>query len=262
MPESVKSALRVMQVFELITENPRGLSFSAIQNRMGLPKSSAHALLSTMLSQRFVFLDPDSKTYTAGLRLWEAGQSFVAATNFEKAAAPFMRATCDALNETVQLAILDGTENVYIAKVSADHQLTLASQVGTRLPAYATGIGKALLSGLTDDEIRRRFAGVTFTPFTRHTVSDVTSLIGAVQKVRQEHFSTDHAEHTPGVYCVAMPVRDHTGEVCLGMSVSVPEARMSPEIEDKLRKVLAAQTAALSERLGYRTSGVPLEGVA
>lgn len=250
MAESVKSADRVLQVIELLTSEPRGLTFTEVRDRLELPKSSAHALLGTMTARGFLSFDEVTRRYGIGLRLWQAGQGYLAATSLEQSAQPFLQAVCDVLQETVQLAVLDGVENVYIAKVDSTQQLRLASRVGARLPAYATGIGKALLFGMTADRIRQRFRGVEFTRFTSTTVADVEALIAVVAESRERGYATDDAEHTPGVNCIAMPVYDRHGAVCAAASVAVPEVRMSPGFSAKIIEVLGEQTTALSTTLG------------
>ena len=167
---------------------------------------------------------------------------------------PFLEAARDALHETVQLATLDGIENVYVAKVEADQRLVLRSNVGSRLPAYATGLGKVLLSGLDDDELRRRFHGVKFQRFTERSITDFAKLYEVIQQVRKDGFGVDNGEYTSGVFCVAVPVRDHSGHVISAMSVSVPEVRSTSASRLRASDVLLEQAGALSLRLGYITS--------
>ena len=98
--------------------------------------------LSTLLERGWIENNGEGRRYRVGVRAWQAGQGYTRATNLASAARPHMAAARDELNETIQLAILDGIDNVYIAKVEAEHPLRLVSDVGTRLPAYATGLGK------------------------------------------------------------------------------------------------------------------------
>lgn len=251
MVDAVKSADRVLQVFDLLATEPRGLSFTEIRERLQLPKSSAYTLLTTLVAHQYLTLDEGTRRYAVGLRLWQAGQAYLPATGLEQAALPYLQEASDAVNETAQLAILDGIENVYIAKVDAKQQLTLASRVGGRLPAYATGVGKALLCGLTDEEVRARFQGVRFTRFTEHTVTSLRALLAELRAARERGYATDNGEYTPGVHCVAMPIRDRSGQICAAMSISVPVVRMSERLSEKIVKVLSDETDALSARLGF-----------
>src|SRR5690606_10655846 len=111
------------------------------------------------------------------------------------------------LNETVQLSILDGTHNVYVAKFEAEHHLMLVSQVGSRLPAHATGLGKALLSGLDESELEQLYNRTNLERFTSRTITSLTELSAELELVRRRGYATDNGEYTIGVYCVAVPVR-------------------------------------------------------
>ena len=161
----------------------------------------------------------------------------------------------DELQETVQLAVLDGIENVYLAKEEADQRLVLQSHVGTRLPAYATGLGKALLGGLPDEEVLRRLASGGLRRFTANTITRTDDLLAELAEVRRHGYSTDHGEYTDGVTCVAVPVRNHDGEVVAAVSVSVPVTRADDGFEERAAKVLAREAANLSATLGYKKSG-------
>jgi len=252
--DGVKSAFRVLSVIKFLTTESAGATFSEICVALDLPKSSAHALLGTMADQGFLVLDPTSHKYRIGVRIWEAGQAYADSFDLPGTAMPFLEAARDALHETVQLAVLDGIENVYVAKVEADQRLVLRSNVGSRLPAYATGLGKVLLAGLDDDELRRRFDGVEFQSFTDRSITDFADLYEVIQEVRENGFGVDNGEYTSGVVCVAVPVRDHSGRIIAAMSVSVPEVRSTAASRLRASDVLLEQAGALSLSLGYVTS--------
>jgi IclR family KDG regulon transcriptional repressor len=260
--DGVKSAVRVLAIIRLLTVEKDGVKFSDVCEHLRLPKSSAHALLGTMTDEGFLTIDANTRVYRIGVRLWEAGQTYVHSFDLERVARPFMEAVRDALRETVQLAILDGTDNVYVAKVESDQLLVLQSRVGTRLPAYATGLGKVLLAGLSDAEVRRRFQGVYLEAFTDRSITDLETLLHSMDEIRLKGFGTDDGEYTKGVVCVAVPIRQHSGEVFAAMSVSVPEVRSSTELRRTALQVLLEQANAMSAELGYYVPGMtPQRGI-
>lgn len=246
----VKSADRTLAILDLLTDHPDGLTLTEIQHSLELPKSSAYVLLVTMASRGFLELDQDTRRYRAGIRLWQAGQSYVAVSDLERVALSYMERLRDELNETVQLATLDGTDNIYIAKVDADQQLRLASRVGVRLPAYATGIGKALLSQLSDDEVRERFAAVEFVRYTPTTITSVPELITAIQRVREDGYATDNSEYTPGVFCIATPLGRRRGHPRAAISVSIPEVRKTQTLTTRTISMIARTAQDISLRMG------------
>ncbi|MDQ6524264.1 IclR family transcriptional regulator [Nocardioides sp. LHD-245] len=249
MAALVKSADRVLQILDLLTEHPDGLTLTEIQRAMDFPKSSTFGLVNTMAVRGFVQQDPNTRKYAVGIRLWQAGQSYLTATSLEQLALPYMTAVRDALNETVQLAILDGTDNVYIGKVDPDQQLRLASHVGARLPAYATGLGKALLSLLPDEEVRRRFDGVAFTPYTERSLHSVDELIAVLGEIRARGYAEDDAEYTEGVYCIAFPLKPSRDYGLASISVSVPHVRRSDDLTARTIESLRHATVQISQRL-------------
>ncbi|WP_213450646.1 IclR family transcriptional regulator [Rhizomonospora bruguierae] len=249
----VKSARRVLDVLELLAANPDGLAFPEIGERLGLPKSSLHALLWTLVDRRWIVLDGRRRCYRIGVRVWEAGQGFQGAVNLARTAQPHLQAVRDELDETVQLAILDGLENVYIAKVEADQPLRLVSRVGMRLPAYATGLGKVLLAYLEPAELAQRLDGVRLERFTDRTAGTAEELVARLAEIRERGYGEDDGEYTPGLVCLAAPVRDHTGAVVAALSCSVPSARLDRLDIDRghIRDAVVKHARDLSTDLGW-----------
>lgn len=247
----VKSALRTVEVVDVISKSPQGLTFAEILDVTGWPRSSTYNLLLTLSSTRFVEFDPEDRRYRVGIRLWEAARSFGPERELARIAMPGLEDAKSELNETVQLAILDGVENVYVAKVEADHHLKLVSEVGSRLPAHATGLGKALLASLPPEEVRRRFAGIELVAYTPQTITDLDALEAELELVRSRGYAVDQSEYTVGVYCIAVGIRGRDGETVAAISASVPEARIDQDLEQRMVKTLRANADRISQALGY-----------
>jgi DNA-binding IclR family transcriptional regulator len=247
----VKSALRALEILELLTSVERPLSFAEIGERLGYPRSSLHGLMRTLLQRGWVELD-GARAYTLGIRAWEAGQSYHRALSLAERGRQYMERVRDQLNETVQMAVLDGRRHVYIAKVDGAQRLVLQSEVGRRLEAHATALGKALLAHVDEAELDRLLDGVALERFTPATISDTAALRAELERIRARGYATDDEEYTPGVRCVAAPVRSHDGRVVAAMSVSVPTVRFRAQIGARARALITAAAADLSAALGYR----------
>ena len=248
---NVKSADRVLQVLELLSQERDGLTFAAICQRLDLPKSSAHALLRTLESRRFVDQNAHSQRYTIGFRVWELAQHAGRGnTDLAELADPHLTRVRDKLNEVVQLAILDGTDNVYVARKDANQSLTLVSQVGVRLPAHTTGLGKALLAGCPFEQLRERYEGYRFVAYTDRTVTSFHELVTDLADVRARGYATDQGEYTDGVCCTAMPIRDARGQIVAAVSVSVPVVRLTPALGEQVHRAVTECAVDLSTRLG------------
>ena len=224
--QSVKSAQRTLEILETVARYRDGISFVDLAAALPYPKSSLHGLLQTIIAMKWLTFDPVHRTYSIGVKPWEVGQSFLRSRELVVRARQYLRETNEELGETVQLGILDDLDVVYIDKVEGMQPLRLISTVGSRLPAYVTGIGKALLSGLPDDVLTARFAGETLEGYTAKTITSGDELITVVRDVRRLGYATDDGEYTHGVFCIAVPIRDGRNEVVAGMSCSVPKARI------------------------------------
>jgi DNA-binding IclR family transcriptional regulator len=248
----VKSAERALAILGLLTRMERPLTFREIEESLRYPRSSLHGLLHTLLDGGWLEFDETSRAYALGIRTWEAGNAYLRATSLAKRALPYMSRVRDALDETVQLALLDGRHNVYVAKADGTQRLVLASEVGRRLEAHATGLGKALLAGLPPAELDRRLAGVTLERVAPNTITDLAALKRELERTRRRGYALDNEEYTLGVRCIAVPVHDHTGEVIAAMSVSVPKVRFDARRRLQALVLLQKAAADLSLALGYR----------
>ena len=247
----VKSAQRLVELVECLAETPDGATFTELLASTGLPKSSLHGLLATLHAHGWVDLDEPSRRYRLGIRLWRLSQRVPRFDLLAHLAQRHLVTIRDELNETVQLSVLDGLDNVYIAKVDSEHPLRLVSTVGARLPASATALGKVLLAHLEPEEFARRIADQPLTRFTDQTITDVATLETDLRGIRKKGYGEDDGEYTPGVHCLAVPVRGRGGAVVAAMSCTVPTARFddSASWRRRLLSVLTRNAEALSAEL-------------
>lgn len=256
--DAVKSAQRALQILEYLTQREEPLTFTEIADSLGFPRSSLHGLLHTLVQSGWMHLDEGSRRYTLGLRTLEAGNAYTRALGLPERARPHMERIRDEIDETVQLSILDGRHNVYIAKVEGRQALRLASEVGRRLPAHATGLGKALLSELPARELEELIHGVRLEGFTPHTITAKSALRAELAEIRRRGYATDNEEYSIGVRCLAMVVRDHTGRADVAMSVSAPTIRFSDQRRERTLQLLRVATGRLSTALGYEGEAVEM----
>ncbi len=254
----VKSAERVLEIFETLAGTPRGLNFTALQQSLGIPKSSLHALLDVLTARGYLELDPATRAYTVGLRLWESSQAYQRHHGLVSEALPVMEQIVTVINETTQLAVLDGLENVYLAKVDSSHPLRLQSEVGKRLPAYATGLGKTLLAHLDDADLALRLRDAPLRAYTPTTIIEVNALTAELRRLRRRGFGIDNQEYTPGLCCVAVPITDHYGQCVAAISISVPLTRASLDMLSEGLAQLAEGSIQIARRLGAQRDDVRL----
>ncbi|SLN75382.1 IclR family transcriptional regulator [Roseisalinus antarcticus] len=250
---SVKSAERILDLLEYIGGQPNGVTFKVLSKDLHIPKSSLHGLLDVLVTRGYAELRPISRTYVLGLRSWETGQAYQRNHSMVREARAVLESIVAKVNETAQLATLVGTENVYLAKVDSTHPLRLISDVGRRLSAHATGVGKALLAHLPDAEVKARFGTGALECYTANTMPTVDALIEELAISRVRGFAIDNEEYTPGVFCLSVPVFDGDGAASSAMSVSVPTSRADQVGMVDILSQLCAASLALSRRCGVTT---------
>lgn len=257
---AVKSAKRSIGILELMISRASGLTFRQIGEALDLPRSSLHGLLGTLVEAGWLRYDTSARTYWLGTRTLEAGNAYLRALDIPNRAYPLMEKIRDEIDETVQLSILEGRYNVYVGKVDGRQALTLASAVGRRLPAHATGVGKVLLAALSQAALRHVIGSVELERFTEHTIVDKPTLYKHLGLIRDHGYGTDNEEYTAGVRCIAVPIHDQAGEVIAAMSVSAPAIRLDLEPSEKALALLHAASRNLSVTLGYHERSEPGEG--
>ena len=250
-PPGAPAVARALRVLEYLADTGGGnVRMSDLASQLGIPKASLHHVLAALLDAGWIEREPIMKNITLGLRAWEVGHAYDVAQSLSQRAQPFMDAVRDELGETVRLAVLSGRDNVCLAKSEGRHTLVFDQRVGARLPAHATGLGKALLSGLSKDQVAELYANFAFEPFTEHTLTSIPSLEKALAVVRERGWAEDNGELILGIRCIALPVRSRSGQVLAALSTSVPSARFSEELREKVLQQLTTAAHSLSERIG------------
>jgi DNA-binding IclR family transcriptional regulator len=255
-----KSADRALQVLEFLATVPEGTTFSDIAKSLSLPKSSAHELLSVMTERSFVEFNPGTKKYRLGIRTWELGQAFVAHRDLITEARPVIAAIAANLDETVQISVLDGFEEVYLDRVDSSQPLRVQAIVGSRAPAHTTALGKILLSDRREGDLITSLRGRKLTASTPATITATDELILELRWVRANGFAVDNEEHAKGLRCVAAPIRDHSGTIIAAASVALPITRANPDQMTDALLALVRGTTEISRKLGCDSAllGLPV----
>lgn len=221
---TVKSAERTLAVIELVARRD-GVTLSEIAAALSVPRSSAHALLHTMVAADWLRPDEGGR-YRLGVRAWLVGRSAGAyAGMLDPIRAVLARATA-ATQETTQFVVLDGSECVYLAISESPHPMRLFSREGSRLRPHATAIGRAMLSALPPADLEQLLGGLELERFTEHTVTETHRLRGLVDRARAQGYATEQNEYVIGSTCVAAAVGTaaEIGLTC-GISITTPTFR-------------------------------------
>jgi DNA-binding IclR family transcriptional regulator len=163
---------------------------------------------------------------------------------------PILQKLWTATGETVNLAILDGQQILYLDVIESSHTFRLSSQVGVRRPVYCTALGKAMISQLPADELKELLASLTFERFTPHTLTQPAKLCKELEKMRSQGYAVDDEEAVLGARCVAAPIFDANNKVVAAVSVSGPLTRVTAEKAPMIGALLKKAAHAISRRLG------------
>ena len=251
MQPAVRTVRNAVRILDLLGRE-QGLGVTRISRLLGLPKSSAHDLLSTLHAEGLVDKDADRNLYRLGLKLFELGSMARANLELRRIAAPYLKTLNQSLDETVHLTILDGYEVLYIECFESTKQLRTYSVIGVRAPLHCTAVGKAILAFLGRDKMGEIIKAMGLPRFTENTITAPEALEAEMARIRQVGFAVDDAEHELGVRCVGAPIRDHEGIVVASMSVSGPSQRMTPDRDAVIGGLAIETTRQVSRRLGYR----------
>ncbi|MCY0880133.1 MAG: IclR family transcriptional regulator [Firmicutes bacterium] len=261
MESVVKSADRVVAVLSALAEMPVGLTFTDLLVKLELPRSSLHALLQTLIRANLVVYEPETKLYHYGPKLWELSMAYYHRIHLVPIAWPYLQAIRDRMNQTVQMAILEGREILYVAKIESTRPLQLVSHVGSRLPAYATGLGKALLASLSSVKIKELWQHFEFYRYTPHTIDSYEGLLSELMRTRERGYAIDEGEYSPDVRCVAYPILGYENVGVAAISVTMSADQFNHAVEIEMAELLQKAARHISVRVGstnpdaWKTSG-------
>ncbi|WP_324669526.1 IclR family transcriptional regulator [Geochorda subterranea] len=252
---------RALDVLELLAESATGTSVSEVAERMHCHRSTASRLLATLAERGYVERRADGR-YGLGLRILTLAHRALDSMEIRRRAKPYLQYLVKVSEETVNIAVLDGLEIVYIDRLMGTQPISLRTPVGARAPAHCTAIGKVLLAELPEEEARRRLSSRVLTPFTAYTVTNVEDLMRQLSTVRAQGYALNDREHREDSRCIAAPVRDYTGKGIAAISITAPVFRMSEERINELVPYLKAAAQNLSRDLGYAVAGDSVAGLA
>lgn len=249
---SAPALRRGLDILELFLDANDGLRVPDITAKLDLPRASAHELVATLVDRGYLqaVSEPPSR-YKLGINAFRLGAAYereidMLAIGREHAAA--VAAKC---GETVQIVIREGAYVVYIVRIDSTHTVRLVSNVGTRLPAWCTAGGKAMLAALSDAALDELFpTDADLVPMTDNSISTRERLFTELAEIRTRGWSEENSESNTNVACVAAPIRDRSGATVAAMSISVPLMRWNKQVKARYTKLVLEGAAEMSASLG------------
>jgi IclR family acetate operon transcriptional repressor len=237
---------RVVVVLGAFKSEESAVSPAELARRVGLPKSTVHRIVAALVEEGL--LERQAARVQLGVRLFEIGQRVPRQRVLRDAARPYLHDLGEATRQTVHLAILEGSQVVYVDILVGPGAPPLPSRVGGRLPAHATGVGKAMLA-FSPPELVQAILDAGLPRVSERSTVAPGLLAKELASIRQTGVAYDHEESGPGIVCAASPVLGANGEVLGALSVSGWSTRMRL---DQVSPAVRTAALALSRTLGRR----------
>ena len=251
----VESLARGLSVLSAFSEERSALSLTDISQHLQINKTTTFRLLSTLVSLGYLQRDQQTKLYRPALEVLRLGFVVLSGLEVRQVAAPFLRELVKDVEETVNLAVLDHHEVVYIDRVGSKHMLNVYRPIGSRLPAYCTSTGKSLLAFLPPERLEAALTATVWERRTESTVATPEALKEQLALVKDRGFADSNGEMIPELRAVAAPVRQNDGQVVATVNISVPSHRVSyEELINKLGPKVVESAQQISRALGYNIS--------
>ena len=248
--KTIGSVQRALDILNLFDKAHVELGNAEIAKLVDLPIGTASGLIYTLKVNNYLDQNPSNRKYRLGLKLAERAAVLLDQLDLRKVAAPYLEEIRDWCGESVNLAIRDGNEVVYIERMFGNHSLGIRSELGRRGYLHSTSLGKAILSFLPESEIKNILDGYVFVSVTPFSITNETELIADLNKIKKRGFSIDEQENEMGGRCVGAPIFDRNGYPIAAISISVPIQRFPIEDVEKYGNKLIAIADMISKKMG------------
>jgi IclR family transcriptional regulator, pca regulon regulatory protein len=239
--QSLERGLAVIRAFD--RAHPE-LTLTEVATATGVTRATARRFLLTLADLGYV--RTDGRFFSLSPRVLELGYAYLSTLSLPEVAEPHLEALVAEVNESSSVSVLDGHDVVYVARVPTSRIMTVSISVGTRFPAYATSMGRALLAGLSDEDLNTYLKDVALQPLTPRTVTSEPVLRAELARVRAQGWALVDQELEEGLRAVAAPIRDRSGRAVAAINVSAHAGRRSLEA---MRRDLVPPLVATAARI-------------
>ena len=251
--QSLERGLAILSTFQ--SARPL-LGVSDLSREVGLSRSTTHRYVSTLAALGYLQQDAETRKYRLGPRVLDLGFSAINSMELRHICAPHLKALSDATGHTVNMAVLDGADIVYIERCQSSRaerrEIDLNLHIGSRLPAYCTSMGKVLLAFLPPRERNDLLDGVDLARRGPNTITAKRRLLKELERVRRTRLAVNNEELAYGLRSIAVPVWSQTGDVVAAINIAVHRSLVSmDELLEGLAPALVETASEISARVGF-----------
>ncbi len=231
-----KPTWRVIRVMEVVSTHKDGVTLSELVRLTKIPKGTLFPIVQTLQKSHFLHVVKGTQKYMLGIKIIEVGQRFFDHFDLLAEVKKEIHLIVESCSETCHLGVLDGSDIFYLHKEDSKKAIRMYSSIGKRLPAYGTALGKAILSGHSEDDIRALFPEGLIA-LTKNTITDFDKFLQQVEKVRLEGIAYEKEEANLEIQCIAVPLRKN-GAIQAALSVSIPVFRATDSLMEEVQTLL------------------------
>jgi IclR family pca regulon transcriptional regulator len=242
---------RGLKILEIFGESARRLTLTEVASACSLNKTAAQRFLYTLCTLGYLTRD-ENKKYQLSTKILSLGFSFLNSSDLRSVCKPHIDSLSAEIDRTVNLGILDGFEVIYLYRKEVTRYLKYDLYAGSRLPAYCVSIGKVLLAGLNEKDLKDRIERMTLNPITRKTVTSKPKLWDEIMQTRKRGYSICDRQLSMDLYSMAVPLINERQEAIAAVNVTMDPRESGMAIKRKIAKKLINTGLSLSRILGYQ----------
>lgn len=253
--ENLNQVKSVQKAFLILEELDRAgeLSIGELSLRLGMNKATVHRIVQTVKEAGFINQNRETKKYGNSFKLLAMGSRVMQKTGIKEIARPFVEELSKRTVETVNLGILVEGSIIYIYKIESRSTIKVGLGIGTSVPTYCSGLGKAILAHLPLEELETLLVDMRFIQFTDKTITDMNQFTEELKKTKERGFSIDDEEYVDGLICFGAPIFDYHGSPVAAISLSCPKYRYDESRHlSQYSGLLLSAAENISKELGHK----------
>ncbi|WP_218511920.1 IclR family transcriptional regulator [Variovorax sp. dw_308] len=248
----VGSVDKAFEVLRILGTSPVPMGLSEVVKVTDMGKSSAQRFLHTLTALGYVNQDRETKAYSISAQILDLASSYLGTEGLREKATSIMRAANLQTEETVNLTLLDRLSVVYLLRYPGFHQISVDLSIGSKLPAFCTAPGRAILAFMEDGESNWILEKSDIKAYTPYTVTDKKKIVSTFRQIRRAGYFISNQEAFVGDISVAAPVFNFAGRVVAALNIAVPTSRWTvAQVEEKLMPIAVQKALEISSALGF-----------
>jgi DNA-binding IclR family transcriptional regulator len=248
---TIQSVKRATDIISLFSSSRTSLGITQIAAALNLNKATAWGLVTTLEKQGFLQQDPDTQKYSVGPKLFELGMVYVGSLEINAKASRLVHGLASRTGFNARVGIWDGDSVLITLLALPKAEDSLSHQIGPRVPAYCSGVGKALLANLEPDTLENYLRVTELARHTRATIVTAEKLLKDLEKTRERGYSISSEEMIPGIAALGAPIFGRKKGLAGAISISGPPSALLGKQMGKLADELMYTAAEISREMGY-----------